>query len=601
MYARFEVVRHMRKHVHLIVYFVLVSAFLTLLAKWKILDAVDLSLSDRLYQQPVAVDGNIVIIKIDEKALDRYGVYQDWNRKKVAEVIEKLNQSGDRKPAVIAVDILYSSKTAPKADEALVGAMEDNVVMACAAAFDSGFVENGTGFIHNSFQLIFYEEPFDELKSFSETGHINAMRDTDGVLRHHLLSFDLPDGTLVPSMALKVALKYNENLELPEVSNHGFWYLPYSKKPSDFEAISILDVLDGKVSADYFEGKIVLIGPMASGLQDSYITAIDHAKEMYGVEYQANAISALLDGNFKKKVSDNLQLIVLFILLFVACIVFYGVKTKLSFIPWLLLVFGWIAMCRLLYEQGFILHVVYVPLGVTIFYIGSVAVHAVRENRKRRQITRTFERYVAPEIVKELIDKEDEALKLGGKSCDIAVLFVDIRGFTTMSEKLSPETVVEILNQYLTLISECILKYNGTLDKYVGDAVMAFWGAPLPQDDYVMNSAKAAMDMASGAKELSEKLEKQYGQKLAFGIGINLGKAVVGNIGSPRRMDYTAIGDTVNTAARLEANAPGETIYISKAVADSLNGRIIATPLSNPPKLKGKKDGFEILTLDKIL
>lgn len=591
----------MRKHVHLIVYFVLFSAFLTLLAKWKILDKVDLSLSDRLYQQPVAVDGNIVIIKIDEKALDRYGPYQDWNREKAAEVIERLNQSEDKKPAVIAVDILYSSKAAPEADEALVGAMEDNVVMACAAAFDSGFVEDSTGFIHNSFQLIFYEEPFEELKSVSETGHINAMRDTDGVLRHHLLSFDLPDGQAVPSMALKAALKYNENLELPEVSGKGFWYLPYSKKPDDFEAISILDVLEGKVSADYFEGKIVLIGPMASGLQDSYITAIDHAKEMYGVEYQANAISALLDGNFKKRVSDHIQLIALFVLLFLASIVFYGVKTKFSFIPWLLLVFGWVVMCRLLYGRGLILHVVYVPLGVTILYIGSVAVHAVGESMKRRQITNTFQRYVAPEIVKELIDKEDEALKLGGKSCDIAVLFVDIRGFTTMSEKLPPETVVEILNQYLTLISECILKYNGTLDKYVGDAVMAFWGAPLPQEDYVMNSAKAAMDMASGAKELSEKLEKQYGQKLAFGIGINLGKAVVGNIGSPRRMDYTAIGDTVNTAARLEANAPGETIYISKAVADSLNGRIIATPLANPPKLKGKRDGFEILTLDKIL
>ena len=511
----------MRKYVHLMVSFVLFSAFLTLLAKWRILDTVDMSLSDRLYQQPVAVDGNIVIIKIDEKALDRFGVYQDWNREKVAEVIEKLNQSADKRPKVIAVDILYTSKSAPEADEALVDAMEDNVVLACAGAFNSEFVENGTGFIHNSFQLIFYKEPFDELKSVSEAGHINAMRATDGILRHHLLSFDLSDGTSVPSMALKVALKYNENLELPEVSSKGFWYLPYSKKPGDFESISISEVLDGKVSADYFEGKIVLIGPMASGLQDSYITAIDHAKEMYGVEYQANAITALLEGNFKKKASDNIQLIVLFILLLFASIIFYRVKTKFSFIPWLFLSFGWVATCKLMYEQGLILHVVYVPLGVTILYIGSVAVHAVRENMKRRQITDTFKRYVAPEIVKELIDKEGDTLKLGGKSCDIAVLFVDIRGFTTMSEKLPPETVVEILNQYLTLISECILKYNGTLDKYVGDAVMAFWGAPLPQDDYVMNSAKAAMDMASGAKELSEKLEKQYGQKLAFGIGIS--------------------------------------------------------------------------------
>ena len=591
----------MRKYVRLIACFVLFSAFLTLLAKWGILDDANLSLSDKLYQQPVAVDGNIVIISIDEKALDCFGSYQDWNREKVAEIIKKLNQSEDRKPAVIAVDILYPSKSEGKADEALVSAMADNVVMASAAAFDSGFVESDKGFIHNSFQIVFYEEPFKELKAVSETGHINAMRDSDGVLRHHLLSFELPDGREIPSMALKAALKYNENLELPEVSSQGFWYLPYSKKPNDFEVIPILDVLNGKVSADYFEGKIVLIDPMASGLQDSYITSIDHAEEMYGVEYQANAISALLEGNFKKKVGDNLQFIVLFILLFFASIVFYGIKTKFSFIPWLVLAFGWVAVCKLLYERGFILHVLYVPLGVTILYIGGVAVHAVRENMKRKQITNTFERYVAPEIVKELIDKENKSLRLGGKSCDIAVLFVDIRGFTTMSEKLPPETVVEILNQYLTLISDCILKYNGTLDKYVGDAVMAFWGAPLPQDDYVLNSAKAAMDMALGAKELSLKLEKQYGQKLAFGIGINLGKAVVGNIGSPRRMDYTAIGDTVNTAARLEANAPGETIYISKAVADSLKERIIATPLANPPKLKGKRDGFEILTLDKIL
>lgn len=591
----------MRKQVRLIACFVLISAFLTLPAKWGILDNADLSLSDRLYQQPVAVDGNIVIISIDEKALERYGTYQEWNREKVAEAIKILNQSEDRKPAVIAVDILYSSKSAEKADEALVGAMEDNVVLASAAAFDSGFVESDKGFIHNSFQIVFYEEPFDELKSVSETGHINVMRDSDGVLRRHLLSFDLPDGTEVPSMALKAALKYNENLKLPEVNSRGFWYLPYSKKPGDFGAISISDVLDGKVSADYFEGKIVLIGPEASGLQDSRITAIDHAKEMYGVEYQANAISALLEGDFKKEVSDNLQFTALFILLFLAGIVFYRVKTKFSFLPWLLLASGWVAGCKLLYGQGYILHVLYVPLGVTILYIAGVAFHAVRENRKRRQITNTFERYVAPEIVKELIDKEEESLKLGGKSCDIAVLFVDIRGFTAMSEKLSPETVVEILNQYLTLISECILKYHGTLDKYVGDAVMAFWGAPLSQDDYVMNSAKAAMDMVLGAKELSGKLEEKYGQKLAFGIGINLGKAVVGNIGSPRRMDYTAIGDTVNTAARLEANAPGGTIYISKAVADILNERIIATPLAHPPKLKGKKDGFEILTLDKIL
>ena len=130
---------------------------------------------------------------------------------------------------------------------------------------------------------------------------------------------------------------------------------------------------------------------------------------------------------------------------------------------------------------------------------------------------------------------------------------------------------------------------------------MAFWGAPLPQEDYIMQAVRAAADMVSGSEALSEELTAQFGRTVSFGIGVHVGEAVVGNIGSPQRMDYTAIGDTVNTAARLEANAPAGTIYISRAVADALAGRIQASSLGGTIKLKGKKDGFEVLTLDKIL
>ena len=181
------------------------------------------------------------------------------------------------------------------------------------------------------------------------------------------------------------------------------------------------------------------------------------------------------------------------------------------------------------------------------------------------------------------------------------MLFVDIRGFTTMSESLAPERVVEILNQYLALTTKCVMDNHGTLDKFVGDCTMAFWNAPLPQEDYVMLACRAAMAMAEGAKPLAEMLERQYGHTVSFGIGVHAGPAVIGNIGAPMRMDYTAIGDTVNTAARLEANAPAGTIFISRTVADALAGRIKAAPLENPPQLKGKAAGFEILTLDKIL
>lgn len=592
-----------KKFFRLLICFFAVPLLLTALAKAGILYSADNYLSDSLYQRPVAVDDNIVIVAIDEKALERYGLYQDWNREKVAETILLLNQSEDCRPAVIGIDILYSSGSGKDADMSLVRAAEKygNVITAGAAAFDSGFVENDGGFVYDGFQITSYEEPFEELKAVTATGHINAMLDSDGILRHHLLNITLPEGKTVPSMALAIAERYREGLKTPDVSRNGFWYLPYSKEPGDFEAISIADVLDGKVPPDYFDGKIVLIGPMASGLQDSYITSIDHASQMYGVEYQANAIAALLDGSFKRETGSGLQLMILFLILLLGGLIFGKGNVKLSTGIWLASSLGWILLCGYMYEHGSILHVLYVPLGMSVLYIGSVAVHAIRESVKRRQITRTFERYVAPEIVKELLDSDADALKLGGKLCDIAVLFVDIRGFTTMSEKLDPETMVAILNQYLTLISDCIFRYGGTLDKYVGDAVMAFWGAPLPQEDYVMNAARAAMDMVSGARELSDRLKQQYDQRLSFGIGLQIGPAVVGNTGSPKRMDYTAIGDTVNTAARLEANAPGETIYISRAVADALKGRITATLVVDPPKLKGKSNDFEILTLDSIL
>ena len=169
-----------------------------------------------------------------------------------------------------------------------------------------------------------------------------------------------------------------------------------------------------------------------------------------------------------------------------------------------------------------------------------------------------------------------------------------------MSEVLSPEEVVEILNKYLTLTSDCVFANHGTLDKFVGDCTMAFWGAPIAQEDYVMNACRCAMDMVKGSEALSRELMERFGRTVSFGIGINVGDAVIGNIGSDKRMDYTAIGDTVNTAARLEANAPAGMIFISRAVADELGERIRFHSIGDTIKLKGKKDGFEILVLDGI-
>ena len=483
-----------------------------------------------------------------------------------------------------------------------------NVVTACAAQFEDGFAEDGAGgFRRNRFAVLGFEEPFEALREVTTQGHINAMLDTDGILRHHMLYLTLPDGTQVPSMALAAARMYQEyhGLEpnaLPPVDANGFWYVPFTGVPGDFDGgISVADLLSGEVPAEAFAGKVVFIGPYTVGLQDSYVAASDHTRQMYGVEYQANAVHALLWGEPKREVGDGIQLAALFVLLLLSFAGFWGRSVRFSTALWLALCGGWLALCKLLYGRGYVLRLLWIPIGVTVLYVGCIAFNYIRSALEKRRVTSTFKRYVAPEIVNEILKEGSEALELGGKLTDIAVLFVDVRGFTTMSEQLQPRQVVEILNRYLTLIADCILKNGGTLDKFVGDAAMAFWGAPLPQEDYVMRAVQAAADMVTGSQALSRELMERFGRTVSFGVGIHVGDAVVGNIGSPQRMDYTAIGDTVNTAARLEANAPGGTIYISREVADRLKGRLRVTSLGNSIKLKGKAEGFEVLVMEEIL
>lgn len=579
------------------------AALLTLLAAFILPDRANLALSDALYQQPAATDNKIVIIGIDQKSLEIYGPYQEWCREGIARTMDILNAGPDSRPAVIGIDVLFGGGTSPQADRVLAEAAgrAGNVVIACAAEFDTGFAETDGGFARSDFLLTAFEEPYPALKAVTEQGHINAMLDDDGILRHHLLYFDLPDGTRIRSLALALAERYQGALELPPVNTRGFWYLPYSKLPGDFEIRSIADVLDGTDPAGYFKDKIVLIGPCAAGLQDSYFTSIDHARQMYGVEYQANAIRAILDGNYKREASRGLQLAALFLILLAAFAAFWRRRVRTATAVWLALCAGWALLCLGAYALGWVLYVLWVPAGVTVLYAGCLAANYIQAALERQRVTRTFQRYVAPEIVSELMNAGPAALRLGGRKCDIAVLFVDIRGFTSMSEALEPEQVVAILNQYLTLTTKCIMDSHGTLDKFVGDCTMAFWNAPLLQEDYVMLACRAAVAMAEGAMPLAEQLQREFGRTVSFGIGIHTGPAVIGNIGAPMRMDYTAIGDTVNTAARLEANAPAGTIYISRAVADALEGRIAATPLKEPLRLKGKAEGFEILTLDAIL
>lgn len=194
----------------------------------------------------------------------------------------------------------------------------------------------------------------------------------------------------------------------------------------------------------------------------------------------------------------------------------------------------------------------------------------------------------------------EDALKLGGQKKDIAVLFVDVRGFTPLSEGLDPEEVVEILNRYLERTTKAVFDHGGTVDKFIGDATMALFNAPLDLDDYVLNAVRTGLDMAAASNELAPEIEVKTGRKVGLGIGINCGEAVVGNIGTSKRMEYTAIGSTVNMAARLEGKAKAGEVIISPHVYERIKDRIEVTSLG-PVELKGISELQELYRVERVL
>ena len=587
----------------------LVSAVLCLLAWSGVLDELDGSISDALYQRSGMTDGEIVVIGMDQRAIEELGP-MPWPRDIMADAVAYLNSDPEQKPAVIGIDVLYVGESAdPGADAYLaeIAAEGENLVVASAASFGNSIVDDGESFYLDERSVLYWDSPYPDLDDVTDTEHINAMADADGIIRHALLYVDSPDGERVYSFARVLYERWCEANgtdpnPLPDTVDNGFFYLPYTARGGGYyENVSVIDCLEGLVDPADFAGKIVLIGPYAAGMQDEYRTAIDHAAPMYGIEIQANQIEAFRKGFYPAEAGNPLQLILLFLIC--AGVLYFLIDRKVlpAILIWLAVSGLWIAVCAVLYRMGVILHVLWVPLFVTVLFVATVALNYFRTQKEKRRVTETFGRYVDPAVMKELLERGGDALELGGKMYDIAVLFVDIRGFTTMSESLDPQTVVEIINRYLTLTTECIMRHHGMLDKFVGDCTMAFWNAPIPQEDPVYLACCAAMDMVVGAKALGDELQERFGRRVDFGVGVNFGPAVVGNIGAPKRMDYTAIGDTVNTASRLESNAPGGKIFISRAVADALGERAKVTSLGSSIKLKGKAEGFEILTLDELI
>ncbi|HQI15406.1 MAG TPA: adenylate/guanylate cyclase domain-containing protein, partial [Bacillota bacterium] len=373
----------------------------------------------------------------------------------------------------------------------------------------------------------------------------------------------------------------------------------YAGFPGDFEHVSYSQAISGEIPPEYFEGRIVLVGSYTVGIGDFYFTPMAPEVPMYGMEIHANIIQNLIHGSYLKRAPYSASLLAIIVFGLAAAIGFNRLSPWRGVILLAVLAAGYLTAARLLFDKGYLISLLYPLLLLALGYLIALAANYISELMERRRITGVFSRYVAPQVVDELLEGGEQALQLGGSRKEISVLFVDIRGFTPLSEAAAPEEVVEILNEYLTLVAECIFKYGGTLDKFIGDAAMAIFNAPLNLEDHCFKAVQAAWAMKEGAAPLQQRLEEKYGRNVQFGIGVNTGPAVIGNIGASFRMDYTAIGDTVNTSARLESNAKPGQILISQAVYDKVKERVSVTSLGEI-KVKGKAQGVNVFQVDGV-
>lgn len=568
---------------------------LVLTVLWDPLYTFDSLLCDHLYTRMEGTGKNIKIIAVDEETLDAYGNFHQWSREKMASLVETLYADETDAPALLAFDFLFTGDAEEQTDDRLADACRKhtNLIAASNVVYRGVTKQTEDGELYyDLWNIDLVEEPYAELSEVIQTGYTNAYIAKDGCVRYTKLT-EQYEGQNLPSFAWLIYDTYEKmngrESIMPKTTGNGQVNFFYSGQVGEFPHFSLKDVLDGAIPASEFQDCIVLVGAYAPGFQDAYEAAADRGSPMYGVEIQANIVRALQQGKTAVPLPIWIYLIPAGIVLYL----FFLVAKKQKLFPVIaeavVLMALHLIAGTLLARGGYTISQIYflgiLVAGVLYFIIAKY----VTERIRRRKMLSTFKKYVASQVVDELAKDDNFKTRLGGEKRPVAVLFVDIRGFTPLSESLMPEQVVKILNEYLALTTASILQNNGMLDKFIGDATMAVFNAPLDLDDYVFRAVQTALDMRKGSEKLAQNLQEQFGKTVSFGIGVNCGEAVVGNIGCEFRMDYTAIGDTVNTAARLESRAkPGE-ILISQAVYDTVKDRILAEEVG-PMELKGKSN-----------
>jgi len=504
----------------------------------------------------------VVIVAMDDASTQLLGPLS-WPRSVQARLLEKLKEA-----RVVGFDLLFDLATKPAEDKALGDAVakQGRVVLGTHFLFTTDAAGN---------RVEEFERPQPEIMAGAAgLGFVNTPTDIDNVIRHVTLVdvnfFKVP----FPALGLAVGMTAiglspdqlhlaggrliagnrvipldSKNMALP-----CFW-----GPQGTFKTYSYADVVTGKVPEETFRDKIVLIGPTSPVAHDYFPTPFTSSNLVLsaqlpspGVEIHASVVQSFLDGRWYRRFPAAGNLALLFLIGLLTALIIARRSPWQGLLLMLVTAGAVTGAAFLLWRYDRLWINLAAPLTLILLTYGSMtATDYLQAELGRRHTREMFGRYVSPAVVEELM-RDPDKVALGGQRQMVSVMFCDIRGFTSYSENKPPEEVVQRLNQYLTAMSHVILRLGGTLDKYLGDGLMAIFGAPIFYPDHVQRALQAAVEIQQEVRQLNQVWAAQGAQPLNVGVGINSGSVLVGNVGSPERMDYTVIGEDVNLASRVE-------------------------------------------------
>ena len=581
--------------------FVLLALILSISSpKWRPFEGLDNKITDSAFQKKRDVAENIIIVGIDEETIEKYHAYNPVEYRGYFADILNMWADNDCIPAAIGFDVIFNNAYGcEEVDVKLKNAMNrHNVVLGV-----NGMSRKDAPY---GLSTTVYE-------GAKAVGYVDAITDSDEAIRRTYLKGDNYD-----SLAYSIYSMYSGNTgkEITDYKKKKAYYFDYYSAPElsytpdgkvskvmpNYEYISMKDLIDGSVpSIRKSKNAIVVFGSYSSATDTGLSNDIYNSPigEMFGIEVQCNIIQSLLNNRLYTKVSTvsytfiNIFIIFIFVML-MTCLAFYlGIA---SFLVGIGVEFLLMAIMHSSKTYYFISMPMFLLVLAMVIMIG---LHYYNEYKHKKEVIGTFKRYISPDVAEALVDKQEDAMALGGRMRNVACLFVDIRGFTKMSEELTPEEVVDILNGYLDMATRQVFRFGGMVDKFIGDCVMAIFNAPVDLDDYIFKAVCAAFGIVKEGQKICDAVMEKYHKKLEFGVGVHYGDAVIGNIGSKTRMDYTAIGDTVNTASRIEASAGGSQVLISSFVYEVIKDRVKVTDAGDR-MFKNKKEPIKCYEVIEI-